>query len=76
MPVPLENGFQAIDGLQRLVGMTALHQALQKRLRCIGQADGQSPGCRGRDRGSQFSRGDGTGSCLAQAAIGVEQLSS
>ncbi|WP_186484787.1 hypothetical protein [Synechococcus sp. A15-127] len=53
----------------------ALHQALQQRFRCGGQADGQSPGGRGRDRGSQFSRSDGTGSGLAQAAIGVEQLS-
>ena len=76
MPVPFENRFQAVDGLQCLVGMMALHQALQQWLRCVGQTDGQSPGCRGRDRGSQFSRGDGTGSCLAQAAIGVQQLSS
>jgi len=75
MPVCLENGLQTVAGLQRLIGMMALHQALQHRLRGNGQADGQSPGCRGRDRGSQFSRGDGTGSGLAQAAIGVEQLS-
>ena len=75
MPVPLENGFQTVDGLQRLIGMMALQQALQQGLRSAGQADGQSPGRVGRNRGSQLSRGDGIGSGLAQAAIGVEQLS-
>ena len=75
MPVRLENALQATAGLQDLIGMMALQQALQQWLCSAGQADGQSPRCVGRDRGSQLSRGDGTGSGLAQAAIGVEQLS-
>ena len=55
--------------------MMALQQALQQGLRSAGQADGQSPGRVRRNRGSQLSRGDGIGSGLAKAAIGVEQLS-